>query len=513
MPGTSELIDFRRAFWWLLGGVLLPSIGLVAFGVVAISNERAAVEARLAEEYGGKLRTLGGALQSRLEREADAELEGLRRGARAPAFPLVKQLQELDASAAAGLGLFDAWTLASVTGVSQRLVPTERDGERRTWLVFRSNGSVKAAELDLALLPSRVPEVAREVLSPKESASFRMIALPDRSTPLDSLRRLFAEASAGNRSATVARMPLPSPLDGYLLTAELPGSDPVAAEALRNRTWYIALLALLYTSIGVGFALTLRELYRAAQLSRLKTDFVANISHELRTPLTSVRLFAETLQSGRASTPAEVQECLDLLATEAERLSVLVEKLLDWSRLESGGRVLQRESIEVEALLEQVGVIFRAQQLGATYAVEVERGLPQLSVDRAAMVQVILNLLHNAVKYTGDDKKIELRARRAGRRVAIEVQDNGPGVRPHERKRIFERFYRADDLLSRRTEGTGLGLAIAKRIVEGHGGTIEVDSREGEGSTFRVLLRAEPPPQLGAAALPAVPGFSSGRKT
>ena len=512
MPGTSELIDFRRAFWWLLGGVLLPSIGLVAFGVVAISNERAAVEARLAEEYGGKLRTLGAALSARLEREAGVELAQVLRGAPGPSAPLVRRVVELDASVAAGLGLFDAWTLATSSGSGQRLVASEHDGERRTWMVYRANGAVKAAELDLSRLPARVAEVAREVLSPKESASFRMIALPDRSTPLESLRRLFAEAAAGSRSATVARLPLSSPLDGYLLTAELPGTDPVAAEALRNRTWYIALLALLYTSIGFGFALTLRELYRAAQLSRLKTDFVANISHELRTPLTSVRLFAETLQSGRASSPAEVQECLDLLAAEAERLSVLVEKLLDWSRLESGSRVLLREPAAVEALLEQVGEIFRAQQLGATYRLAIEPGLPRLLVDRDAMVQVILNLLHNAVKYTGEDKQIDLRARRAGKRVAIEVQDNGPGVRPHERKRIFERFYRADDLLSRRTEGTGLGLAIAKRIVEGHGGTIEVDSREGEGSTFRVLLWAEPPRLERATTLPAAPALTGGSK-
>ena len=113
-----------------------------------------------------------------------------------------------------------------------------------------------------------------------------------------------------------------------------------------------------------------------------------------------------------------------------------------------------------------------------------------MNVDRDAMAQVVLNLLHNAVKYTGDQKRIRVRARRAGRNVAIEVEDNGPGVRPHDRKRIFERFYRADDLLSRRTEGTGLGLAIAKKIVELHGGHIELDSRVGEGSTFRVVLPA-----------------------
>jgi signal transduction histidine kinase len=186
-----------------------------------------------------------------------------------------------------------------------------------------------------------------------------------------------------------------------------------------------------------------------------------------------------------------MQECLDLLANETERLSLLVEKLLDWSRLESGRRNLHRERTELPALIDHVGEVFRAQQLGADYEVTLDAGLPPVDVDRDAMAQVVLNLLHNAVKYTGATKRIRLRARRAGRGVAIEVEDNGPGVRPQDKKRIFEQFYRADDLLSRRTEGTGLGLAIAKRIVDWHGGKIEVESRAGEGSTFRVLLPAE----------------------
>jgi two-component system, OmpR family, phosphate regulon sensor histidine kinase PhoR len=287
----------------------------------------------------------------------------------------------------------------------------------------------------------------------------------------------------------VARIGLGPPLEGFALAAELPG-DPAAPLAFRNRTLYIALLVLLYLGIGVGFGLTLREMRRAYKLSRLKTDFVANISHELRTPLTSVRLFAETLRQGRAESPQEVRECVSMLSAEADRLSRMVEKLLDWSRLESGRAKLELERTDVPVLLDRIGEAYRAQQLPASYETEMEPQLPQVNVDRDAMAQVVLNLLHNAVKYTGEDKRIRVRARRAGANVAIEVADNGPGVRPQERKRIFERFYRADDLLSRRTEGTGLGLAIAKRIVEQHGGRIELESKVGEGSTFRVLLPA-----------------------
>src|SRR5262249_62369002 len=125
-------------------------------------------------------------------------------------------------------------------------------------------------------------------------------------------------------------------LQGSPPAAEIPGDDPAPSLAFRNRPWSIALPALLYTGIGVGFGLPLREMRRAYKLSRLKTDFVANISHELRTPLTSVRLFAETLREGRAEGPEEVHECVTMLSAEADRLSRMVEKLLDWSRLESG---------------------------------------------------------------------------------------------------------------------------------------------------------------------------------
>jgi two-component system, OmpR family, phosphate regulon sensor histidine kinase PhoR len=489
MARSSELIDFRRAFWWLLGGVLIPSISLVAFGVVAVANERAAVERRLSDEYIARLRLLERALRQRLETAGrtlampGAQLDPLL----LPPFPLTPDT-------AAETGLAVALGQARSVPLGGHLFASADRGDRHLYALARvvspRGEAIIAAEVDLRALAETLDTL---IASPaaRDRASYHLLAAEGHaSPPFVALKRLVSEVGKGDRATTVARLALEPPLNGFELSAELPGDDPAAAVAFRNRSLYIALLTLLYTSIGVGFGLTLREMWRATRLSRLKTDFVANISHELRTPLTSVRLFAETLQSGRAS-GAEVQECLDLLAKESERLSVLVERLLDWSRLESGRRPLHRERIELSALLDHVGEVFRAQQLGASYELTLDENLPTIDVDRDAITQVVLNLLHNAVKYTGKDKRIRLRARRAGRDVAIEVEDNGPGVRPHDKKRIFEQFYRADDLLSRRTEGTGLGLAIAKRIVEWHGGKIEVSSRVGEGSTFRVLLPVE----------------------
>jgi signal transduction histidine kinase len=481
MAQASEYIEFRRAFVWLLCGMLLPSVALVAFGVVAVANERAAVERRLAEEYETRLRTLEHEIHVRLDQVADAAARGL-------PDPLVNSVKILD-PVAPPPGLEDAVRSASTLPIGGHLlVGTESQGLRHAWALIRAVGPVGErtliAHLDLAALADEVPALSRARF-PRERAGFRL--LPPREGGLAALKRIVAEA--GN-ATIVARVGLGPPLEGFALVAELPGGDPAAALALRNRSLYIALLVLLYVGIGVGFGLTLREMRRAYKLSRLKTDFVANISHELRTPLTSVRLFAETLREGRAESPEEVRECIELLSSEAERLSKLVEKLLSWSRLESGQRMLDKQPTAVPALLDEIAAAYRAQQLPATYDTELEPGLPQVDVDRDAMAQVVLNLLHNAVKYTGAVKRIRLRARRAGKSVAVEVVDNGPGVRAKDRKRIFERFYRGDDLLSRQTEGTGLGLAICKKIVEAHGGRIELDSRMGEGSTFRILLPA-----------------------
>ena len=479
MAQTSELVEFRRAFVWLLCGMLLPSVALVAFGVVAVANERAAVERRLSEEYDARLRLLSLDVLARLDRAAGALAAGMEDPLIASTRPLTSPPAELaDAARRASTLPIGGHVFANVEG----------DNERRAYALVRTVRNVGEqtllAQFDLPAIASAVPHLA-EARFPRERATFRLVPPREPVAALAALRRMVAEA--GQTSTVVARVALGPPLDGFALAAELPG-DPAAPLAFRNRTLYIALLVLLYGGIGVGFGLTIREMRRAYKLSRLKTDFVANISHELRTPLTSVRLFAETLREGRVESPQEVQECVTMLSTEADRLSRMVERLLDWSRLESGGASLELERTEVPTLLDRIGEAYKAQQLPASYHTEVEAKLPAVNVDRDAMAQVVLNLLHNAVKYTGDDKRIRVRARRAGRGVAIEVEDNGPGVRPHERKRIFDRFYRADDLLSRRTEGTGLGLAIAKKIVELHGGRIELDSKVGEGSTFRVVL-------------------------
>src|SRR5229473_8463563 len=385
MAGTSELIDFRRAFVWLLCGMLLPSVALIAFGVVAVVNERLAVERRLETEYGARLRTLDADLRARLQAAADAAaVETLARAqedrrvreqrvAVAPPRPEPLLLAIAPAQPQGADPVF-----AEAVRRAQALPPgghllaaSEAAGDRHLFALVRvprqPEPGVMAAQLDLVGLAAEVPRLATARF-PRESAAFRLLPPAEHGgATIAALRRLISEVAPAAHTTIVARLPLQPPLDGFTLAAEISGDDPAASLAFRNRTWYIALLALLYTGIGVGFGLTIREMRRAYKLSRLKTDFVANISHELRTPLTSVRLFAETLRDGRAESPAEVRECVELLSSEAERLSKLVEKLLSWSRLESGQRMLQKETTEVPALLEEIAAAYRAQQLSATY--------------------------------------------------------------------------------------------------------------------------------------------------
>jgi two-component system phosphate regulon sensor histidine kinase PhoR len=191
-----------------------------------------------------------------------------------------------------------------------------------------------------------------------------------------------------------------------------------------------------------------------------------------------------------------VKDILGMLSRETERLSSLIDRVLDWSRIESGRKTYHRDAWEVREVVDASLDALRAQRLNEPSRVEVQvqEGLPRLDVDRDAMAGALLNLLQNAYKYSGEDQRISLRAIREPKGVAIEVEDHGVGIAPRDRKRIFERFYRVDNLLTRKTSGSGLGLAIARRIVEAHGGSISLRSELGKGSTFTIHL----PP--GAAA-------------
>ena len=241
---------------------------------------------------------------------------------------------------------------------------------------------------------------------------------------------------------------------------------------------------------------------REANLSQLQSDFVSKVSHELRTPLTSIRLFSDTLTLRRDDAEA-IDTCISGLKREGARLQDLIDRLLDWGRMESGRRQYHMQPTDVHAVIERAMRDFEGvrERQHANVTVELPERLPTLWAEAASISDALLNLLTNASKYGGHPAMIVLRASATPRHVRIAVHDNGLGIPAREHKRIFQKFYRVDDRLSRVKEGSGLGLAIAKHVVKAHQGHIELRSAPGKGSVFTIVLpvwRAAEAPVLAA---------------
>lgn len=228
---------------------------------------------------------------------------------------------------------------------------------------------------------------------------------------------------------------------------------------------------------------------REANVTRLQSDFVSNVSHELRTPLTSIRLFTETLAL-RGNDPVAQQQCIAALERESTRLQELIDRLLDWGRMESGRREFHISETKLGSVVDRALHAFETVKLREGVELTVDPALRDatVSVDQGALSDALLNLLTNAAKYGGDPRTVALYCDQTPKAVRIHVRDNGPGIPATEHKRIFQKFYRVDDRLSREQEGSGLGLAIVKHVMKAHGGRVEVDSRTGQGSTFTLVL-------------------------
>jgi two-component system phosphate regulon sensor histidine kinase PhoR len=230
---------------------------------------------------------------------------------------------------------------------------------------------------------------------------------------------------------------------------------------------------------------------REANLSRFQSDFVSKVSHELRTPLTSIRLFTETLAMRRGDTEAE-DKCIAALAREGTRLQELIDRLLDWGRMESGRREFVLRDTDLRSIIANAVEAF--EPVRERRSVELNVSLPPESVmvhaDRGAVSDALFNLLTNAHKYGGDPARIDVFAEKSAGAVRVTVRDNGAGIAPSEHSRIFQKFYRVDDRLSREREGSGLGLAIVKHVMRAHHGRVELDSGKGSGSSFTLVLPA-----------------------
>jgi signal transduction histidine kinase len=257
-----------------------------------------------------------------------------------------------------------------------------------------------------------------------------------------------------------------------------------------NPAFYIAALLLVLGVTSAGAYFLWRDVRREVQMAEMRSQFVSSVSHELKTPLTAIRMFAETLRLGRSKDRKAQEEYLDTIVNESQRLTRLLNNVLDFSKLEKGIRAYRPEKTSVPEVVQAAvqAMDYPFKQQGYRLRVQVEDGLPEIVADRDALEQAILNLLHNAMKYSGESREIDLRAKREGRFVLIQVQDQGIGIEPKEQAKIFEKFYRIPSAENKRLPGTGLGLAIVAAFVKAHGGHLRVESTPGAGSTFTLFL-------------------------
>jgi two-component system phosphate regulon sensor histidine kinase PhoR len=258
----------------------------------------------------------------------------------------------------------------------------------------------------------------------------------------------------------------------------------------------ILILSLALTLIA-GITATVVYVRRGTSLARLQAEFVQKVSHDLRTPLTSIKMFVETLQERRLTDPEKVDECLDVLSRETDRLTAMVERLLEWARMEAGKRAYSPERITVSRLVDSALEGLESQvKLSGLESItvlqkEIADELPLIDVDPEAMSEALINVMSNALRYTpGDRKEIRVRAVRRDKEVVLTISDNGPGIPHHEQSRIFEKFYRVVDPALPDVEGTGLGLAMVHHIVRAHRGRITVQSDIGKGAAFHIVLPA-----------------------
>jgi signal transduction histidine kinase len=298
----------------------------------------------------------------------------------------------------------------------------------------------------------------------------------------------LAQSSGWDGGAPEVERNLEGAFPGLTLAIKLRGTT-LAAIGERFARMSLLTLGALSLVLAGGIALTYRNVTKEMALARLKSDFVSNVSHELRTPLSLIRLYAETLEMGRLTSPEKYQEYYCIIRKESERLTALINNILDFSRIEAGRKEYDFRETDLRELVHNTLDSYRYQieQNGFQFEEKIDE-VPPLRVDREAMARSLLNLVNNALKYSQDRKFISVNLYRDNGSVKLEVVDQGIGIPHQEQQKIFEKFYRVGDPLVHNTKGSGLGLSLVRHIVQAHGGEVSVDSAPGQGSKFTIVL-------------------------
>jgi len=323
---------------------------------------------------------------------------------------------------------------------------------------------------------------------------FSEAATPSRVNVVDEDGRIIYGPPLRTGEFTVA-VRFPTTLYGWRVQVSPSASDELTARVQNRAMLELVMVVLSCAVIVLGVATILLAAERERRISALKSDFVANVSHELKTPLALVRMFGEMLQSGRVRDEEKRQQYLDIIVGESERLSALIENVLDFARVERGRQAYEFAEGDVgEAVSKAVNVYrYRAEREGFELALDVSPGLPPVRVDERAIELAVMNLIDNALKYAPGSQVVIIRvAQEEGGAVVIRVIDRGQGVLSEDQGRIFERFVRGAaaraSVSGRPIRGSGIGLALVKHIAESHGGRAWVESTPGQGATFAISI-------------------------
>ena len=279
------------------------------------------------------------------------------------------------------------------------------------------------------------------------------------------------------------------------LVLNLKEIDPawIGKQINQLRNWYFGIIAIVLLAVMLGLVSLWRNARAQLKLAQKKDDFISAVSHELRTPLTSIRMYSEMLEKNWVKSEDKLAEYYKSMRQESERLSRLIENVLDFSRIQRGRKKYAFNVGDMNKCIADVVEMMRpyAEQRGFTIKTELGR-LGQTAFDSDAVTQIVVNLLDNGIKYAhnAEDKTLIVRTRSDDEFILIEVEDHGPGVPLRLRKKIFEEFYRSGAEATRETTGTGLGLALVKKFAQAHNGFVEILNAKPTGAIFRVALAA-----------------------
>jgi len=348
-----------------------------------------------------------------------------------------------------------------------------QDGSVKWVIGFVLSRDLLRSRLD----PAKVPE-----LSFLEQSNLRIQVL-------DGAGRLLVGRPDSAATVLYSRR-LSTPYPPWQVQMIAVGPVPVPAAVKTRTALLFGLVLVSAVALGLGIFVTIWTSSREIRTARMRSDFVSAVTHELKTPLTSISMFAETLQMGRYRNEQDRQAYVEAISEESQRLSRLIERVLNFASIERGTRAYRFGPVDPAALVRETLDSMRAQleREGAQVVAEIEPGLPPVRGDRDALAEVLVNLLGNALKYSPSDKRMHVRAQRADGEVWIGVTDFGIGISRREQKRVFDKFYRASDRRVQETEGTGLGLTVSRSVARAHGGDLRVDSQPGKGSTFTLVL-------------------------